>query len=178
VNGLKQASVVGLWFLVFAFVAVSVGTESKAPDFALPNLAGKDVKLTELLAKGPVVIDFWATWCKPCIKGFPALQQIYDKYREKGVTVVAISVDSPKSQSRVSPFIKSQKYTFEVLLDAEGKVAKKYSAVAIPRTVLVSAQGEIVYTSVGYRPTNEAQLEEALQALLPQKASGEGPVVE
>jgi peroxiredoxin len=171
-------SIAVLWLLVFAFVAVSVGTESKAPEFALPNIDGKDVKLADLLARGPVVIDFWATWCKPCIKGFPALQQICDKYRESGVTVVAISVDSPKSRSRVSPFIKSQKYTFEVLLDVEGKVAQKYSAVAIPRTVLVSTQGDIVYTSVGYRPTNEERLDEAIQTLLPKKASGEGPIVE
>jgi len=177
-SSLKRIHLIGLLLLALTLGAVATGKESRAPDFALPNIDGRDVKLAELLAHGPVVIDFWATWCKPCIKGFPALQQIHDKYKELGVTVVAISVDSPKSRSRVSPFIKSQKYTFEVLLDTEGKVAQKYSAVSIPRTVLISTQGDIVYTSVGYRPTNEEQLEEALQALLPKKASGEGPVVD
>jgi len=165
--------------LAFVLVMLSgslTGTESKAPDFTLPNLSGKDVKLSQLLARGPVILDFWATWCKPCIKGFPALQQLHDKYREQGLSVLAVSVDSPKSRSRVAPFIASQKYTFEVLLDTEGKVAQKYSAVAIPRTVLISPEGQIVYTSVGYKPTNEEQLDQAVRAVLPQP-SGEGAVV-
>ena len=132
-----------------------MGAEGKAPDFSLPNLTGKDVKLSELLSRGPVMLDFWATWCKPCIKGFPALQQIHDKYKDRGLTVIAVSVDSPKSRSRVAPFIKSQNYTFEVLLDIEGKVAQKYNAVAIPRTVLISQTGEVVHVTTGYRPTNE-----------------------
>ena len=157
---------------------VAIAAESKAPDFALPNLDGKDIKLSELLSRGPVVLDFWATWCKPCIKGFPALQQIHEKYKAQGLTVIAVSVDSPKSRSRVSPFISSQKYTFEVLLDVEGKVAQKYNAVAIPRTVLINPKGEIIYTAVGYRPTNEEQLDEAVRSVLPKKAAGEGPVVQ
>ena len=177
-SSLKLASVAGLSLLVLTLVAVSIGAEGKAPDFALPNIDGKEVKLADLLARGPVIIDFWATWCKPCIKGFPALQQIHDKYKEQGLTVVAISVDSPKSRSRVGPFIKSQKYTFEVLLDSEGKVARKYNAVAIPRTVVVNPDGQIVYTSVGYRPTNEEKLDETVRSILPKKVSGEGAVVQ
>ncbi len=174
----RKLGTAGFCLLVVALVSVSIGAESKAPDFALANIDGKDVNLTNLLAQGPVIIDFWATWCKPCIKGFPALQQLHEKYKEQGLTVVAISVDSPKSRSRVAPFIKSQKFTFEVLLDTEGKVAQKYNAVAIPRTVLVSREGQIVYTSVGYRPTNEEKLDEAVRSVLPKKAAGEGPVVE
>ena len=153
----------------------SIGMEGKAPDFAQPNLAGKDVKLSQVLAKGPVILDFWATWCKPCIKGFPALQQLHNKYKDQGLTVLAVSVDSPKSRSRVAPFISSQKYTFEVLLDTEGKVAQKYNAVAIPRTVVISPEGQIVYTSVGYKPTNEELLDQAVKELLP-KTSTEGAV--
>ena len=174
----RKLGIAGFGLLVIALVGLSIGAEGKAPDFALANIDGKDVNLTNLLAHGPVIIDFWATWCKPCIKGFPALQQLHEKYKEQGLTVVAISVDSPKSRSRVAPFIKSQKFTFEVLLDTEGKVAQKYNAVAIPRTVLVSREGQIVYTSVGYRPTNEEKLDEAVRSVLPKKAAGEGPVVE
>ena len=177
-SSLKLASVAGLSLLVLTLVAASIGAEGKAPDFALPNIDGREVKLADLLARGPVIIDFWATWCKPCIKGFPALQQIHDKYKEQGLTVIAISVDSPKSQSRVGPFIKSQKYTFEVLLDSEGKVARKYNAVAIPRTVVVNPDGQIVYTSVGYRPSNEEKLDETVRSILPKKVSGEGAVVQ
>ncbi|MFZ1947927.1 MAG: TlpA disulfide reductase family protein [bacterium] len=164
--------------LPIGLVGISGSAESKAPDFALPNLSGKDIKLADLLARGPVILDFWATWCKPCIKGFPALQAIHDKYKERGLTVLAVSVDSPKSRSRVEPFIKSQKYTFQVVLDMEGKVAQKYNAVAVPRTVVISPEGQIIYTSTGYRPANEDSLDRVVGALLPAKAPGEGAVVQ
>ena len=167
-----------LFVLVFIMVAgIAVGADSVAPDFALPNMDGKDVKLSQLLGHGPVIVDFWATWCKPCIKGFPALQQINDRYKTQGLTVLAVSVDSPKSRERVAPFIKSGKYTFEVLYDTDGKVAKKYGAVVVPRTVVINSKGEIVYTATGYRPTNEEQLDQAVKALFP-KTEGEGPVVQ
>jgi peroxiredoxin len=174
---------VGLALLVafvlpVGLVSVSGSSESKAPDFALPSLSGKDVNLAELLARGPVILDFWATWCKPCIKGFPALQAIHDKYKERGLTVLAVSVDGPKSRSRVEPFIKSQKYTFQVVLDLEGKVAQKYNAVAVPRTVVISPEGQIVYTSTGFKPTNEDSLDRVVSGLLPAKVPGEGAVVQ
>jgi peroxiredoxin len=179
VSVMRKACIAGVVLAAVVLLAAVVASEeSKAPEFALPNLEGKSVKLTDLLKQGPVIIDFWATWCKPCIKGFPALDQIQGKYKEQGLTVVAVSVDSPKSQARVAPFIKSGKYSFTVLLDSEGKVAQKYGVVPIPRTFLVDTKGKIVYSSVGYRPTNEEQLEAALKPLLPTKDSGEGKVVQ
>jgi len=167
--------------LLSAFVASSctcLAGETKAPDFTLANLEGRNVKLSELLAKGPVIVDFWATWCKPCIKGFPALQALLNKYKGRGLTVVAISVDSPKTRARVGPFIRSKKYTFEILLDTQGRVAKKYNAVTIPRTVLINPEGKIAFATVGYRPSNHEQIEKTLIPLLPEADTEGGDVVE
>ncbi len=158
--------------------ACLAGKESKAPDFTLANLEGKDITLSELLAGGPVIVDFWATWCKPCIKGFPGLQELFEKYKDRGLSVVAVSVDSPKSRSRVGPFIRSKKYSFEVLLDTQGRVAKKYNAVTIPRAVLISPGGEIACATVGYRPSNHEQMEKSLILLLPEKETKGGEVIE
>jgi len=158
--------------------ACPAGEESKAPDFTLANLEGKDVTLSELLVQGPVIVDFWATWCKPCIKGFPGLQDLFEKYKDRGLSVVAVSIDSPKSRSRVGPFIKSKKYSFEVLLDTQGRVARQYNAVTIPRAVLISPDGEIACATVGYRPSNHEQMEKSLLPLLPEKKTEGGEVVE
>ena len=149
-----------------------------APDFKLANLEGEDVALSELLAGGPVILDFWATWCKPCIRGFPGLQALMTKYEDRGLTVVAVSVDGPKSRARVAPFIRSKKYSFEVLLDTQGRVAKKYNAMSIPRTVLISPEGRIAYATVGYRPSNHEQIEQSLIPLLSRIATEVGEVVE
>jgi peroxiredoxin len=147
--------------------------DNKAADFTLPNLKGEDVTLSDLLAGGPVIVDFWATWCRPCIQSFPDLQKLVDEYKDRGLTVVAVSVDGPRTRSRVEPFIRSKDYGFEVLFDTQGRVAQRYSAVAIPRTVLVNSDGEIALATVGYRPSNHDLIEKALVPLLrPEHAKG------
>jgi len=165
--------ILGATLLVLAGTAVSWAASEKAPDFTLKNLSGKDVKLTELLKDGPVVIDFWATWCKPCIKGFPQLQKLFDNYRNCGMKVVAVSIDGPRSSSRVGSFIKSKGYTFEVLLDSSQKVAKKYHVSSVPRTVLVGTDGAILYSVTGYRPGHHEELAETMKELFPEECPEE-----
>jgi cytochrome c biogenesis protein CcmG/thiol:disulfide interchange protein DsbE len=164
--------------LLMLVVPATAGRNMKAPDFTLTNLGGKEVTLSEVLREGPVLLDFWATWCKPCVKAFPDLQDLYEKYQERGLRVVAVSVDSPKSQARVAPLIKSKSYTFEVLLDTQGRVATKYQVMALPRTLLITPSGEIVYATVGNRPTSHKELEQAILEILPAEAEGDSGAVE
>ncbi len=161
-------------FLVLTGISVSMGADKKAPEFTLPNLDGDDVTLSELLEDGPVIVDFWATWCKPCIKAFPDLQEIFDKYRNCGLKVLAISIDGPKSMSRVGALIKSKGNTFEVLLDPGQKVARKFHVTSVPRTVLVNTDGTIAYAVTGYRPKNHEELEAAVARLLPEDCPEDG----
>jgi peroxiredoxin len=153
--------------LVLTGTIASLGADKQAPEFTLPNLDGEDVTLSELLEDGPVIVDFWATWCKPCIKAFPDLQEIFDKYRGCGLKVLAISIDGPKSMSRVGSLIKSKGNTFEVLLDPSQKVARKFHVTSVPRTVLVDTDGNVAYAVTGYRPTNHKELDAEVAKLLP-----------
>jgi len=153
--------------LVLTGAYVCFGAEQKAPEFSLQNLAGEDVTLAKELENGPVIVDFWATWCKPCIKAFPDLQEIFDKYRGCGLNVLAISIDGPKSMSRVGSLIKSKGNTFEVLLDPSQNVARKFHVTSVPRTVLIDTEGNVAYSVTGYRPANHAELDAAVAKLLP-----------
>ena len=153
--------------LVLTGTSVSMGADKKAPEFTLQNLEGEDVSLSGLLEDGPVIVDFWATWCKPCIKAFPDLQEIFDNYRNCGLKVVAISIDGPKSMSRVGSVIKSKGNTFEVLLDPAQKVARKFHVTSVPRTVLIDTDGNVAYAVTGYRPKNHEELDAAVAKLLP-----------
>lgn len=168
----------GILMVLFLPGSILGGDDAKAPDFTLANLEGKDVTLSQLLAGGPVLLDFWATWCKPCIRAFPDLEALTSEYKDRGLTVVAVSVDGPKSRARVAPFIRSKKYSFEVLYDTQGRVAKNYNAMSIPRTVLISPDGKIAYATVGYRPSNHDEIEKSLIPLLPSAATEGGEVVE
>lgn len=158
--------------LVLTGTSVSQGADAKAPEFTLPNLDGEDVTLSELLEDGPVIVDFWATWCKPCIKAFPDLQAIFDKYRNCGLKVLAVSIDGPKSVSRVGSLIKSKGNTFTVLLDPSQKVARQFHVTSVPRTVLVRTDGTIEYAVTGYRPKNHEELEAAVAGLFPETPEG------
>ena len=154
--------------LVLAWVCASSAEERTAPDFTLPDIAGEDIQLSELLKDGPVIVDFWATWCKPCIKAFPELQSLLDNYRHCGLRVVAVSIDGPRSSSRVGSFIKSRGHTFDVVLDPAQKVARKYHVTSVPRTVLVGQDGVEILAYTGYRPSHHEELAEALEALFPE----------
>ena len=103
-------------FMVAAsFAQEAEAVIDKAPNFALENLEGDIFELHENIGEGPILISFWATWCKPCKEEMPHIQDLLDKYEDKDLKVLAISTDSEKSVAKVKPFIKSQNYSFEVL---------------------------------------------------------------
>lgn len=140
---------------------------------ALPNLQGGIFSLEEELKKGPVVFDLWATWCKPCIKALPKMQEVADAYSEHGVGVFTINVDGPRNQAKIRPFIKRHKLRLPVLLDKTNEVAKQFHLVAIPSTLVIAQDGKVVYRHQGYRPGDEEKLKEVLDELLGLKKTRE-----
>jgi len=147
------------------------GTEAGL-DFALENLNGKKVTLRDLLAQGPVLVNFWATWCKPCLKELPYVEELQQKYREEGLTVVAISEDNARSVGKVKSYIQSTVYTFTVLLDTNGEAKRRLKAWATPYTVLFDSDGSKVYAHVGYRPGDEKELTREVKGLMERRAAG------
>jgi peroxiredoxin len=139
---------------------------SAAPDFQLKDLAGQRVVLSELLGKGPILISFWATWCKPCVKELPHLNDLYKKYKDRGLLVMAISEDGPRSLSKVQSFVAGNRWDFLVLLDDNCAVQRKFNFRAVPYVVLLDKDGRIVHSRMGYRPGDENVLEEKLLPLL------------
>jgi len=148
---------------------------SKAPNFVAKNLSGKKVELREVLGDGPVLISFWATWCKPCIKELNELQKVYEKYRKKGFEILAIDVDGPRSRSKVKPMVKGLKWEFPVLWDKTKDIYRKYHVLGIPHTVLIDKSGKIRYTHTTYRPGDEEVIKKKIEELLDEqkKASKE-----
>lgn len=146
----------------------------EAPDFQLKNLEGERVALSDLLGKGPVLISFWATWCKPCIKELPHLQELHDKYKEDGLSVVAISEDAPRSVSKVKSFIAGNRYGFLVLLDDNYSTQRKFNFRGLPYSVLLDKEGHIIYKRMGYRPGDELVLAEKIAPLIEVEEEEEG----
>lgn len=151
-------------------LSVTAYAGNKAQDFTLQDLNGKRVTLSKQLEKGPVLLDFWATWCKPCLKELPHINEIHKKYAGKGLQVYSITIDNAKSQSRVKPLIMGKKYEFEVLLDTDSEVIKLYGGKYPPITVLIDQSGEIIYNKFGYTAGDEIKLEEEVAKLFNTKS--------
>jgi len=137
-----------------------------APRFTLRDINNQSVSLDSLLGKGPIAIDFWATWCKPCLKELDTMNEIYKKYHERGFEILAINHDEPRNEAKVKPFVKSRRWKFPVLLDLEGNVRRLYQIKALPASFILDKEGRIRFTHQGFKTGDEAKLEEEIVSLL------------
>ena len=124
--------------------------EPLAPTFSLRDINGELFTLSEHRGK-IIIINFWATWCNPCMAELPHLNQIDKDYEDRNVEVVAISLDAARHASKVKAYIKSRKYQFITLLDTDTAVVSQYHPQkSIPYTIILDREGHIVHTHVGY----------------------------
>ena len=118
-----------------------------ATDFYLRDLDGKLVRLSDFHGK-VLLLNFWATWCPPCRKEMPAMQQLYQAYRDKGLEIVAVSVDTT-SPAELRAFVNELGLTFTVLHDRDSLVSRLYSNPGVPSSYLINAQGKLAYRVLG-----------------------------
>lgn len=156
-------------YLTYSFIYLSLLCSlSSAKDISaikLKDTDGKVIALADHLEPDGNIILFWATWCLPCQKEFPAIEKILAKYPEKKIKVFAISKDTPRSMAKVKAFIRKQNYDFTWLMDSDGMVSSNYMVDAIPHSIVADSSGRIVYTHTGYRTGDELQLEKELLKL-------------
>ncbi len=150
----------------------------KAPDFTLTDLEGNEVTLWELLKTGPVYMECWDLPCVNCIAELDALVPVYDSLKERGLKIVALSVDKPSDEPRVKAFVAAKKWPYIVLLDQEQKVKKAYNIIIKPTAYLINMDGEIVYTHIGYKKGDEKRIAEEMGKWLPEEKKEEEPTGE
>jgi peroxiredoxin len=134
-----------------------------APDFALDLVGGKKFRLAENKGK-VVVLDFWATWCGPCLQAMPQVERAAAEFKDQDVRLVAVNLQETAAQ--VTALLERQKLNLTVALDRDGTVAEQYKAVAIPQTVIIDREGKVARLFVGGGPHLEDQLRQALKAVL------------
>jgi peroxiredoxin len=117
-----------------------------APAFTLSSIKGKSVTLASFAGK-PAMINFWATWCAPCIKELPELERIYGMYKDRGLSVIL--VNQQETAEVVRKYIEDHGYTMTALLDEKGQTAEKYQVFGLPTTFFVDKKGMIRKTHMG-----------------------------
>ena len=131
-----------------------------APDFTVKTTDGKDFNFAAHKGK-PVLLNFFATWCGPCLSELPHVEkEIWQKYKDRGLVVAVIGREHELPE--VSEFQRKQKYSFVMAADPKREAYKKYATQYIPRTYLIDKEGKIVFQSMGFE---EAEFKKLLQVI-------------
>jgi peroxiredoxin len=157
---MRTAAVVALLSLVPT--AASAG---KATNFTVRDINGKYVRLSDF-KKNIVLMNFWATWCKPCLVELKHLQKLYKKYKSRGFVVLAVSMDGPETQAKVKSFVKRYRLDYPVVVDRETRVVKLYNPKrAAPFTVFIK-KGKVVKTREGFQVSDLPAIEKEIKGFL------------
>jgi|HubBroStandDraft_1064217.scaffolds.fasta_scaffold38326_2 cytochrome c biogenesis protein CcmG/thiol:disulfide interchange protein DsbE len=140
-----------------------------APDFSVATVVnGKgNVALRDLRGK-VVLVDFWGTFCDPCKKSFPKLQDLYARYASRGLSIVGISEDEAEDKEKIPSFGNTYGAKFTLAWDRAKSAARSYKPETMPSSFLVDKEGVIRYAHVGYRDGEEVEVEKEIKELLAQ----------
>lgn len=157
-------------FLLTSFVVFAQQTPAKSqlPAVMLRNLEGKNVKTDTLSNAGrPIIISFFATWCKPCNRELTAISEVYaDWQRETGVRLIAVSIDEGQNAEKVRPFVDSKGWEFDILLDPNSNFRRAMGVNLIPHVIVLDGQGKVVLSRSGYTEGGEEHLIEKVRELV------------
>ncbi|MFL3025604.1 MAG: TlpA family protein disulfide reductase [Candidatus Neomarinimicrobiota bacterium] len=154
-----------LLMIIAVFTAFTYA-QSGITELKLKQMNGKKTKLSTYLKDGPVLINFWATWCAPCKKEMIHLNSLQKKYAKEGLTILAVSTDSQKSLSKVRSYIRAKKYSFDVILDPNQQIFKKMNASIMPTDILIGKDGDVLWRHYGYLPGDEKYIEAEIRNAL------------
>ena len=152
--------------MALTFVADVVGAADvgePAPPFSLTTADGDTIALADL--RGRVVyVDFWASWCAPCRRSFPWMNEMQQRYADRGLTIIAVNVDRRRADAE--QFLQINTARFAVVYDDRGATPEAYSVKGMPSSYLIDARGTVVDVELGFRDDRKDAMEDQIRALL------------
>jgi len=144
---------------------LSVAQNRTLPSIDVKTLDGGSINITAIENNGkPIVISFWATWCKPCKKELNTIAEVYEDWQdETGVKLVAISIDNSRSMAKVAPYVNASEWDYEIYIDPNGDFKRAMGVSTVPHTFLLNSKKEIVWQHKGYVDGDEDKLLEKIK---------------
>ena len=138
----------------------------QAPALSLATLDQARASLADHRDK-LVILNFWATWCHPCALEMPSLEALWRRYRERGLLVLAVSVDRGSPRGLLEPYVRNLKLTFPILLDPDSKTSNGWRVTALPATFIVQPGGDVAGMAMGAREWDSDEMRALVERLLP-----------
>ena len=153
--------------IVALVCGVLISANAALPSVNLKDLNGKRVNTAKLSNDGkPMIISFWATWCKPCIRELKAIHDLYEDWQDEfGVSIVIVSIDAAQDAQKVKPLVDGFGWEYDVLLDPNGDFKRAMNVQSIPHMFVLDGKGNIVHNNIGYTDGEEAEVEAVLKGL-------------
>ncbi len=132
----------------------------KLPSVNVTDMNGKKINTSQLSNNGkPMIISFWATWCKPCVKELTAISEVYqDWQQETGVKLIAVSIDDSRTSPEVKTLVSGKNWEYQVLLDQNSDFKRAMNVNAVPHTFIVNGKGEVVWNHTSFSEGSELEL--------------------
>lgn len=149
--------IIGVLCVIYAQAAL--------PSVELKDVDGKTVKTEHLTDAGkPVIIAFFATWCKPCLRELEVINDLYDDWREEtGVTMYVVSIDQGQDIKKVKPLVDGNGWEYRVLLDPNGEFKRAMNVQTVPHMFVIDSNGKTVYNHTGYTEGSEKEIRKLLK---------------
>lgn len=151
-------------FSLLLALSFSTAVFAQIPEAQVKNTDGTQMNTSEISNDGkPMIISFWATWCKPCVRELTAISEVYEDWQEEtGVKLIAVSIDDARNMTKVLPFINSKGWEFDILLDPNQEFKRAMNVNNVPHTFLIDGNGNIVYQHNSYAEGDEDDLYEMI----------------
>jgi thiol-disulfide isomerase/thioredoxin len=159
-------TILALLLLSIIHVSTSLSYGQSAFQIALLDEQQNPSTLETYRGEKLTVVDFWATWCKPCLKSMPSLAKLHEKFEAQGVAFVGVSIDSPRNISKVVPRARALKVRYPIALDPNSEAMNRMNAVVVPTLIILDKNGAEVYRHSGFQKGDETDIEKAIVQLL------------
>lgn len=154
------------WYLILTFIFAIQITNGQSLNYEVKDVDNNWINLEQLQGEKLTVIDFWATWCKPCVNALPKINALHREFQSQGVNFIGVNVDGPRNQAKVKPFSNSLNLSYSIILDPDQEILSELDASVLPTLIILNQNGKEVYRHEGFNTGDEKQISEKIKSLL------------